>query len=258
MPRLRWAIIAAPLLLLAIIPLTDDYPLLAGARGVGYTICHQLPANSFFVDGIQLPLCARCTGIYLGFLVGIAGMALLGKLGATLWPPRVVTGILLVSMAAMVGDGFNSLTSTLPEAFQVYQPTNLLRLITGIAAGTSLALLEIPLLNDALWAEGEAVESVSDLSELLGFVIIAALVAALVYSEHPVILYPVSVLGTAGAIAAIGAAGTALAATLARRERRATGFRQATPLFVAGLGLSITAMAALGALRFYLSAPIGI
>ena len=40
---------------------------------VGSVICHQLSERSFFIDGRQLPVCARCTGLYLGGLLGLAG-----------------------------------------------------------------------------------------------------------------------------------------------------------------------------------------
>lgn len=30
--------------------------------------CHQIPERSFFVAGHQFPICARCTGILLGFM----------------------------------------------------------------------------------------------------------------------------------------------------------------------------------------------
>jgi uncharacterized membrane protein len=33
---------------------------------VGHLICHQLPARSFQLAGVPLPVCARCTGIYAG------------------------------------------------------------------------------------------------------------------------------------------------------------------------------------------------
>jgi len=33
---------------------------------VGRYICHQRPERSFFVGGKQLPICARCTGLYAG------------------------------------------------------------------------------------------------------------------------------------------------------------------------------------------------
>lgn len=34
-------------------------------------MCHQRPDRSFFICGKQLPLCARCTGILIGYFLGI-------------------------------------------------------------------------------------------------------------------------------------------------------------------------------------------
>lgn len=31
--------------------------------------CHQKPERSFFLCGYQFPLCARCTGVFVGYLV---------------------------------------------------------------------------------------------------------------------------------------------------------------------------------------------
>lgn len=39
----------------------------------GGLICHQRPERSFFLDGHQFPVCARCTGLYLSGAAGIAG-----------------------------------------------------------------------------------------------------------------------------------------------------------------------------------------
>src|SRR5215510_6838555 len=33
---------------------------------IGALICHQRPERSFFIHGLQLPVCARCTGLYIG------------------------------------------------------------------------------------------------------------------------------------------------------------------------------------------------
>ncbi len=30
--------------------------------------CHQKPERSFFINGYQFPLCARCTGVLIGYL----------------------------------------------------------------------------------------------------------------------------------------------------------------------------------------------
>ena len=42
------------------------YALSAGVYEIGSLICHQLPNRSFYFWGAQLPVCARCTGLYVG------------------------------------------------------------------------------------------------------------------------------------------------------------------------------------------------
>ena len=32
--------------------------------------CHQLPERSFFIKGQQFPVCARCTGAFIGYIAG--------------------------------------------------------------------------------------------------------------------------------------------------------------------------------------------
>lgn len=42
-------------------------------------VCHQFPSRSFTVAGHVLPVCARCTGIYSGFLIGALACAATGR-----------------------------------------------------------------------------------------------------------------------------------------------------------------------------------
>ncbi|MDY5985730.1 DUF2085 domain-containing protein [Sporofaciens sp. SGI.106] len=35
------------------------------------TGCHQMPERSFFWKGYQFPVCARCTGLAVGYLIGV-------------------------------------------------------------------------------------------------------------------------------------------------------------------------------------------
>jgi hypothetical protein len=58
------------------------------ARLIGYSICHQIPDRSFSIGGHFLPLCARCTGTYLGVAIAFAAFALLGRLRAGEIPTR--------------------------------------------------------------------------------------------------------------------------------------------------------------------------
>ena len=39
----------------------------------GSLICHQRPERSFHLDGAQLPVCARCSGLYAGVSLGVLG-----------------------------------------------------------------------------------------------------------------------------------------------------------------------------------------
>jgi uncharacterized membrane protein len=43
-----------------------SYPFALLVYGIGSFICHQRPERSFHMYGVALPVCARCTGIYVG------------------------------------------------------------------------------------------------------------------------------------------------------------------------------------------------
>ena len=47
--------------------------LVAFVYSIGSLICHQRPERSFFLEGHQLPVCARCAGLYLSGAAGLAG-----------------------------------------------------------------------------------------------------------------------------------------------------------------------------------------
>jgi len=65
-------IVAAPILLShgATLPVLLVYQ-------AGSFICHQLPDRSFHLAGVQMPVCARCTGLYVSGAIG-ACLALIG------------------------------------------------------------------------------------------------------------------------------------------------------------------------------------
>src|SRR5215475_7414277 len=43
-----------------------EYAMSAAVYQIGSLVCHQLPNRSFYFWGSQLPVCARCTGLYVG------------------------------------------------------------------------------------------------------------------------------------------------------------------------------------------------
>jgi uncharacterized membrane protein len=70
------AIIAAP----RVVASGAEHPVWSGLGGltyiVGGLVCHQRPERSFHASGIQLPVCARCTGLYLAAPIGMAAALL--------------------------------------------------------------------------------------------------------------------------------------------------------------------------------------
>jgi uncharacterized membrane protein len=52
-------------------PPVPAYLLALVVYGVGGVVCHQLPERSFYLWGRQLPVCARCTGIYAGAAIAV-------------------------------------------------------------------------------------------------------------------------------------------------------------------------------------------
>lgn len=114
-------------------------------RWVGYGLCHQLPQRSFFAGGFQLPVCARDTGIYAGFALSLALIALLERGRRPSEIPRpwlVVVGAAF--LGAMAADGVSSYAGW-------RSTTNDLRLLTGLLAGYALTLAVVPMVNGQMW-----------------------------------------------------------------------------------------------------------
>lgn len=84
-----------------------------------YWGCHQLPERSFFYKGYQFPICARCTGILLGYICAFVFLLLNIHLSFYL------SIILIIPMAF---DGTIQL-------FTSYESNNAKRLFSGVMAG---------------------------------------------------------------------------------------------------------------------------
>lgn len=83
--------------------------------------CHQLPERSFFIKGHQFPLCARCTGIFLGYILGIPYILFVKNI-------NVIIGLILMIPLLIDGTG---------QYLGYFVSTNNRRFITGILAGIS-------------------------------------------------------------------------------------------------------------------------
>src|ERR1051326_7676339 len=135
----NWLIIGsagALVVLAAVMVFWPGATLLDRLRALDGGICAQLPTHSFYPGGQRLPLCARNTGIYLGYTITFFFLFLTGRGRAAQfprWPMAIVLGLCILALGI---DGFNSffLDLRLPH---LYEPHNLIRLTTGLLTGTA-------------------------------------------------------------------------------------------------------------------------
>src|SRR5262245_47370415 len=98
---------------------------------VGGAVCHQIDTRSFHLWGRQMPVCARCTGIYVG--AGVAAVAVLMSRRAPVARPRVVLAV--ASIPAVASLAFEWTTGI--------DPGNIPRAITGVLLGAAVAVVVI-------------------------------------------------------------------------------------------------------------------
>lgn len=113
--------------------------LIAFIFAVGSVICHQLPDRSFFLDGLQLPVCARCTGLYLSGAAGLVAwwaVKLLRGRRPQPVPRRLAMGLLAIVATPTV-------VSYLTGVLGVWDGSNITRAVLavplGVAAGAVVA-----------------------------------------------------------------------------------------------------------------------
>jgi uncharacterized membrane protein len=224
--------------------------LLGKADAVGYAVCHRIDGRSFHIGDHQFPLCARCTGMYLGALLGMVVMTLMGRGKAGVLPPRRVLFTLFAFVGLMGIDGVNSYATLFPGVPNLYQPQNWLRLVTGTLNGLALAGLIYPIVNQTLWKHWEERPALANGRELLVLLALAIVTIGMVLSGNVRLLYPLALLSALGVVAMLVALNTTIFLVVVRRENRAENWRGALMPLVAGFALAMTQIGLVDAARF--------
>jgi len=218
----------------------------------GAGVCGQIPSHSFTIGGRLLPLCARCTGTYLGALLGLLGLAALRRWRASSLPRRGVLISLISFIVLWGGDGLNSFLNLLPHAPHLYEPHNLLRLITGILQGLALSIIVYPIFSFLLWKETNTARAIRNWRELGYLLIAAALLVWIVQTQASFLLYPIAALSILGVLAMLTLVNTMIVLIVTRREHKAASWRDAFLPLSLGLLAAFFEISALGLLHFAL------
>jgi Predicted membrane protein (DUF2085) len=114
------------------------YGAAALAYAMGSLICHQQAGRSFHLWGVQLPVCARCTGIYVG--AALAAIALGGSQTGAL---SAVPGRRFLDhdrqRAALVVSAVPIAVTLVFEWTSGITPSNAIRALSGLPLGAVVA-----------------------------------------------------------------------------------------------------------------------
>ncbi len=187
------------------------------AHWFGSAVCHQLPADSFYIAGIELPLCARCTGMYVGGLFTLLFHAWRHPRAVSL-PRSWVVAALLFFFFAWAGDGVNSFLSSVPVLPHLYPPQDILRLITGTLMGITMGSLIFVMFNSLIWRDTNPAPILETPRELLALLGVGALLVLTVQSEWGIFLFPLTLVSLVAILVLNTALMSALAASLIQRR----------------------------------------
>lgn len=225
--------------------------LLGKADAVGYAVCHRISSRSFFFGERQTPLCARCNGMYLGAAAGLLYQFRRKHAGGM--PPLKISLALGLFLIAFGLDGINSYLRFFPDAPGLYAPQNWLRLATGIGLGSGMAAIVYPTFNQTIWKEWSSAPALGGWNDLAVILATGALLGASMYSENPLLVYPLAVIGSATILVILSMVYTMVWVLIRRRENRFPGWDEVTPYLIAGFGTAILQIAVMDAGRYWLT-----
>ena len=220
-------------------------------------VCAQLVDHSFFLAGQQLPLCARCTGMYLGFAATVLFLWGAGRLRASAFPGRRSAVILGVAVLVMAEDGFNSLFTDL-RLPHFYTPNNFLRLGTGLGTGVAMAAFIIPVANTLVWRSEDERSSFATPRQLAALLPLLAISFVAVATHPAVLLYPISLLSSAGLVVALSLVNLVFVLGISNRVGRYAGWRQLFPAYTICVAVAVIELLALFALKTNVMQGLGV
>jgi uncharacterized membrane protein len=257
-PRLTVLVVALSVSVILLLMAVPPHSALDKADSVGYAVCHQIPERSFILAGRPLPLCARCTGTFLGAVLGLTVMLLRGRNRASRLPPVAVLGLLVAFMGFWAFDGLNSYMTLFPGAPHLYEPRNWLRLTTGLLNGLALIALVFPIFNFTVWREPVPVPVIRNVRELVVLLPIVALLVLVIQAEIDVLLYPLAIMSSLGVVMLLVLINSLIAAVVLGREGYAASWRQVGVPLIVGAALAFLEIAIMVLLRDYLTTSLGI
>lgn len=222
--------------------------LLGKADAVGYAICHRISVRSFHIHGRQLPLCARCSGMFAGAMLGLIYQIAQGRKGKM--PPTLVMVIFGLLALAWVLDGANSFTMLVPGIPSVYETQNWTRLITGTGMGLALSAILLPSFIQTVYVDWEDQSAFGNWQQVLGVFLIAAVMDILILLEIPWILFPLALISAVGVIVLLMMVYAVVWVMISKKENTYARFTQMLTPMIGGYIIALLQIGVIDILRY--------
>lgn len=240
--------------------------ILGKADAVGYAVCHRIDERSFHIGGpggIQLPLCARCSGTFTAAAVGLTFLAFTARKRSGMPAKKFYIPFAILFLAFAV-DGSNSylyllkqVTGSLTQIPNLYIPNNTLRLFTGTGMGLTMAAFLFPAFNQTVWRDLDPAPVIGTWKHFLVLIGILFVIDLTILTEWPVFLYPIALIGPLGTLALLTMIFTMVWLMIMKQDNRFANFRELWLPLLAGFTLTLLMILAIDLFRLQLTGTWG-
>lgn len=226
--------------------------LLGKADAVGYAVCHRIDLRSFHLGDRQMPLCARCSGMFLGAMLGLSFQFLRSERRAGMpdWRIWIILGLFVAGFAV---DGLNSYLHLFPGAPSLYQPSNLGRLLTGSGMGLVVASAIYPAFNQTAWKSLNMAPAIDGWRPLGVMILLTLLMDYLVWIENPLLLFFFALVGSLGVLALLTMIYAVFWLMLLKSDNKAERFADLAIPLALGFGTAIVQIGLFDLARYALT-----
>lgn len=173
---------------------SDIWTIMEFMNTIGYAVCHQIPDRSIFIDGKQLPVCARDTGLYIGSLLSLIFIASTNRRTRNAIPIPAISFTFVFFMLLLGIDGISSYLG-------MRTTTNGIRLMTGLLVGIGLPFFMYPLTIDSILSPKSEKHILSRWYELVVLMLLAGAAFLVILLFNHGLFIPISGVVTVGIIA---------------------------------------------------------
>jgi len=220
-------------------------------EAIGYAVCHQIVSHTLEIGGKLLPLCARCTGMYLGTLLGLSILKSNQRLSGKPSTAKIV--VLAGFMFVFTVDGVNSMLASFFSVSPLYTPVNWLRLGTGLLMGVVLANILMPLWNQTLWKQSDPRPVLQNWKQFALLMLCIIVVGVLVWLNIPMLYYPIAILSTGTVLVILGMVYSLLWSIILNKENTLEKLKDGITFYLLGVTCAIVQIGLMDLIRLSLT-----